>query len=208
MIRTVAKTGVIALALISTNVTSFVSAAGSNYEIPGENTVITFDINELRVESPLFIKEPTEGHIKYVETEIVKLREEEEKAKIENERKDARAEKIRAYLASRGAPLANYARVIVDAGEKHGVEPELIAAISIIESGGGKINFKPHNAWGWGRSSWANWETAIDEYAAGLARGYISKGLTTPAKMSRIYCPPNSSYWARNVQDQMNKMLN
>jgi len=207
MIRTVAKTGVIALALISTNVTSIVSAASPDYEIQEENKVITFDINELRTDNPLFVKEPTEGHVKYVETEIIKLREEKEKARIEEERKNERAEKIRAHLASRNAPLADYARVIVDAGEKHGVEPELIAAISIIESGGGKINFKPHNAWGWGRQSWPNWETAIDEYAAGLARGYISKGLTTPAKISRIYCPPNSSYWARNVQDQMNKMM-
>ncbi len=207
MIRTVAKISVIALALISINATTFVYA--NTEELADKNVLtneITFDIAEARVETPLEIKKPTEGHLKFVEKEIEVIKKEEEEKRIREARISERAEKIRTYLASRGAPLANYARNIVEAGEKYGVEPELIAAISIIESGGGKICFKPHNAWGWGRASWPNWETAIDEYAQGLANGYVSKGLDTPSEIAPIYCPPNRAYWARNVQDQMNKM--
>lgn len=130
----------------------------------------------------------------------------ERENQIEKERIAERAQKIRAYLASQGAPLAEYAEEIVIAGEKHGVEPELIAAISIIESGGGKVTFRAYNAWGWGRQSYSSWEEAIDKYTEGLARGYISKGADTPAEIAPIYCPPNRYAWTKNVSNVLNKL--
>lgn len=156
-------------------------------------------IVEARIEQKAPISLPDFSNIERIEEKIIE-------EKLEVERIEARASKIREELAKRGAPLADYAKEIVIAGEKYGVEPELIAAISIIESGGGKITFLPHNAWGWGRRSWSNWETAIDEYTQGLANGYVSKGLDKPSEIAPIYCPPNSAYWSRNVGNVMNLM--
>ena len=142
---------------------------------------------------------------KILEEAVVKAARERE-IQIEKERIAERAKRIKEYLASRGAPLAEYAEEIVIAGEKHGVEPELIAAISIIESGGGKTNFRAYNAWGWGRQSYRSWEEAIDKYAEGLARGYIAKGADTPSEIAPIYCPPNRYAWARNVSNVLNAL--
>jgi len=206
MIRTTIKSGIIALALISTNATSFVFAETLNNQFNSSDKVKDIILEEMHFEQNIEPKKPTEVHIQSIEVEIVKIKAEEEALKIENERLDKKAEKITRYLESRNAPLAKYTREIVRAGEKYGVEPELIVAISIIESGGGKICFRSHNAWGWGKTSWPNWETAIDQYTEGLSRGYISKGLDTPSKIAPRYCPPNRYNWARNVQDVVNKI--
>lgn len=185
-------------ALIGTH--SLVFAAENNEEIV---TIENFDILAVRSGKPDPIIALDERELIFLDQKIETEAEEEaarlRELELEKERIAERASKIREYLASRNAPLADYAEHIVKAGEEHGVEPELIAAISVIESGGGKITFLPYNAWGWGRQSWPNWETAINEYAAGLAKGYISKGIDTPAEIAPIYCPPNQSSWRNKV---------
>jgi len=139
---------------------------------------------------------------------LVKLEEvlkREADRKLEMEEKTA---KIRTYLEGRNAPLASQAEVIVEAGYLYGIEPEMIAAISVIESGGGKILFRSHNAWGWGSYNWSSWEEAIHSYAQGLYMGYISRGIDTPAEIAPIYCPPNHVYWTANVTNVMNQIKN
>ena len=208
MIRNTLKTLFVATSIymvISTN--SMVSAAEFSDEIIH---IEGFDVADARAakSNPMFSLD--ERELISIEKKIM----EEEEAKLarerviqqEKERVAERANKIREYLAGRGAPLADYASEIVIAGEKHGVEPELIAAISVIESGGGKVTFLPHNAWGWGRRSWPNWETAIDEYAQGLAEGYIAKGADTPAEMAPYYCPPNQYNWKNKVGSVLSEL--
>ena len=89
-----------------------------------------------------------------------------------NEEIDLWASRIDSYLASYGAPLAGYGSAFARAAAQYGVDPRIAPAIAVIESGGGKVCFKPHNAWGWGSYGWSDWNTAIDGYVSGFARLY------------------------------------
>ena len=70
-------------------------------------------------------------------------------------------------------------------------------------SGKGAVCFRPHNAWGWGRSGWSSWPEAIDSHVSGLARGY-GNDLTLDAAMK--YCPPTYQDWYNKVRSEMNKI--
>lgn len=118
-----------------------------------------------------------------------------------------KVENIRKYLAGRHAPLADYAEEFVKAADHYNIDYRIIAAISVIESGGGKHNFRPHNAWGWGKMTFENWTEGIWTVSAGISR-YYSRGLTTPQLIAPYYCPPNAVKWAQNVTFVMNQIGN
>jgi hypothetical protein len=118
-----------------------------------------------------------------------------------------KVENIRKYLAGRNAPLAAYAEEFVKAADHYDIDYRIVAAISVIESGGGKNNFRPHNAWGWGKMSFENWTEGIWTVSGGISR-YYSRGLTTPQLMAPYYCPPNAAKWSQNVTFVMNQIGN
>lgn len=99
---------------------------------------------------------------------------EEQLPAVSNADTDSWAARIDAYLSSYGAPLAGYGSVFAQAAAEYGVDPRLSPAIAVIESGGGKVCFKPHNAWGWGSASWSDWESAIRGHISGFSRLYGS----------------------------------
>ena len=111
------------------------------------------------------------------------------------------APRIDAYLA--GSPLAGQGRTFADAAWKYGVDPRYSPAISNVESSKGAACFKPHNAWGWGGSSWGSWEEAINAHVEGLARGY---GYTVSPAAAQKYCPPTWQDWYGKVVAEMNKI--
>ena len=111
------------------------------------------------------------------------------------------APRIDAYLA--GSPLAGQGTTFATAAWKYGVDPRWSPAISNTESSKGRHCFKPHNAWGWGSSSWDSWEEAIDAHVAGLARGY---GYTISVANAKKYCPPNWFNWYNNTLSEMNRI--
>lgn len=111
------------------------------------------------------------------------------------------AARINAYLA--GSPLAGYGEVFAKAAATYGVDPRFSPAISCVESGKGAICFLPHNAWGWGRSSWGDWESAINDHVAGLASGY---GGTLTLEGAMRYCPPTYQEWYSSVLAEMNSI--
>jgi len=114
-------------------------------------------------------------------------------------------ENVRNYLSNRNSPLAEYADVLVTVAEEYGIDYRLVAAISIIESGGGKHCFRPYNAWGWGSKSFDSWENGIYTISKGLSK-YYANGATTPALIAPSYCPPHATKWAYNVQHVMNQI--
>jgi len=114
-------------------------------------------------------------------------------------------EQVRIYLSKRNSPLAEYADVLVTSAYKYGIDYRLVAAISVIESGGGKNCFKPYNAWGWGGMTFESWNNGIDTVSKGLGK-YYARGATTPALIAPAYCPPNAVKWASNVQYVMNQI--
>jgi hypothetical protein len=114
------------------------------------------------------------------------------------------AERIRSFLAGRGAPLAEQAELFVAAGVEHDVDPRLVVGIAIAESNGGKrLPPGSHNAWGWGGSGshglahWSSWEAAIDDYTERLGRLYDTEHVGE--SFARTYCPPNWRWWLDTV---------
>ena len=108
------------------------------------------------------------------------------------------APRIDAYLA--GSPLAGQGSTFAEAAWEYGCDPRLSPAISMVESSQGRHCFLPHNAWGWGSSSWGSWEEAIWAHVAGLAAGY--GGQLTYAGAQK-YCPPNADVWYASVLANM-----
>ena len=108
------------------------------------------------------------------------------------------APRIDAYLA--GSPLAGQGSTFAEAAWEYGCDPRLSPAISMVESSQGRHCFLPHNAWGWGSSSWGSWEEAIWAHVAGLAAGY--GGQLTYAGAQK-YCPPNADAWYASVLANM-----
>jgi len=97
--------------------------------------------------------------------------------------------RVRAFLDRYGSPMGPYAREVVAAGVRYGVDPRLIVAIAGTESTFGKFH-RGHNAWGWdapnGLTRWPDWPTAIAEYARLFTSGYRSGD---PAVIGPRYCP-------------------
>lgn len=110
-------------------------------------------------------------------------------------------ERINDYLA--GSNLAGYGEAFATAAWEYGVDPRWSPAISNTESSKGANCFKWHNAWGWGESSWASWEQAIDAHVAGLARGY---GYTISLSNAAKYCPPTYESWYANTLSEMRRI--
>lgn len=111
------------------------------------------------------------------------------------------ATRIDAYLA--GSPLAGQGTTFAEAAWAYGVDPRFSPAISAVESSKGLYCFRPHNAWGWGSSSWNTWEDAIWDHVAGLASGY--GGHLTYAAAQK-YCPPNAAHWYSSVLANMERI--
>ena len=109
--------------------------------------------------------------------------------------------RIDAYLA--GSPLAGQGTTFAEAAWEYGVDPRFSPAISMVESSQGRNCFLPHNAWGWGSSSWDSWEEAIWDHVAGLASGYGGQLTYAAAKK---YCPPNADHWYASVLANMERI--
>lgn len=107
-------------------------------------------------------------------------------------------ERIDAYLSR--TYMAGYGPVFAEAAWENCVDPRWSPAISNTESGNGFNCFLPHNAWGWGQSSWSSWSEAINAHVAGLAKGY---GYSISMTYAGIYCPPNTAHWFNNTLNEM-----
>lgn len=109
--------------------------------------------------------------------------------------------RINAYLGS--SPLGGHGETFARAAWRHGIDPRFSPAISMVESTQGRHCFRPHNAWGWGNSSWSSWDEAINAHVAGLARGY---GYTLTLRAAKKYCPPTWEDWYNKVSNQINRI--
>ena len=108
--------------------------------------------------------------------------------------------RIDAYL--KGTPLSGYGYAFAEAAWDYGVDPRYSPAISYVESSCGAYCFRSHNAWGWGSSSWSDWDTAIRAHVRGLAAGY---GYTLTYAGAQKYCPPGDA-WYSAVATQMSRI--
>lgn len=114
-----------------------------------------------------------------------------------------RADRIRKFYKRWNSPMADHAEFIVETADHFGIDWRLIPAISIVESSGGVHCFKPYNAFGWGRMSFANFEESIYTVTKGLATKY---GSDNPLVIAYAYCPPNAVAWGAKVSNLMNQI--
>lgn len=101
----------------------------------------------------------------------------------------AQASSIDAYLRDKGSPLAGQGEHFVRAGERYGIDPRFLVAISGQESSFGENNYRRNNAWGWGGMNFDSYREGIDTVARGLKRYYVDEGLTSVAEIQKKYCP-------------------
>ncbi|MFZ7944686.1 glucosaminidase domain-containing protein [Neobacillus sp. 19] len=118
--------------------------------------------------------------------------------------------------------LKNKGNIFVEAGKKYQINPALLAAISIHETGNGSsnaANYK-HNVAGMmgknGLKTYASVEESIFDMARNLRKNYLNEGKTTIAQIGAKYAPigadndPNqlNNHWVTGVQhyfDQLTK---
>ena len=106
--------------------------------------------------------------------------------------------RIDAYLE--GSALEGYGYAFAEAAWDNGVDPRWSPAISNTESGKGAVCFVYCNAWGWGKTGWSDWDTAIRAHVAGLAAGY---GYSITTSAAAAYCPPTYQSWYNKTFTQM-----
>lgn len=112
--------------------------------------------------------------------------------------------------------LQQYESAFRRAGEKYGVDPDLLMAIAIHETGNGtssafrnKKNAMGVSPNGGGPRSFETVEAGIEYMAGQLARNYLGKGLTTIAAIGKKYAPPGASndpkglnsHWVKGVSE-------
>lgn len=114
--------------------------------------------------------------------------------------------RIERYLGARGAPLAAHAETFVRTAERYNLPYNLMPAISVVESNGGKYNYRPYNYAGMGGQgnaiTFSSYEEAIDKHAQILRYGYFDAGADTPAEIAPYYCPPCTT-WHTKVESVM-----
>lgn len=102
--------------------------------------------------------------------------------------------------------LDPYKQAFIDAGKKHGVDPKLLMAISMHETGAGtsaaflrKNNAMGISPNGGGPRAFSSVEESIDYAARLLKKHYLDKGLTTIAAIGGKYAPVGANNDPRNL---------
>ena len=119
---------------------------------------------------------------------------------------DRRVLAIQRFYSKYNSPLKPYAKHMVNVADKYGIDYRLIPAISIVESSGGKYNFRPYNAWGlMTKRQFKNYLESIEFVGRLLGKSYRS-GCKTVECISGWYCPPTHESWAKKVDYLMYKV--
>ncbi|MBT9450000.1 glucosaminidase domain-containing protein [Akkermansia glycaniphila] len=119
---------------------------------------------------------------------------------------------------SRG--LEDYKQTFIDAGQKYGVDPDLLMAIAMHETGNGTSSAfrNKRNAMGVsdsrGPRTFGSVEESIDYMARQLRKNYLDKGLTDIASIGAKYAPVGAGndpkglngYWADGVGRYYNQL--
>lgn len=125
---------------------------------------------------------------------------------------DARPEIIKEYLVKYNSPLIPFAKNLVSAADKYGIDYRLTTAIAQKESNLCKIIPRNcFNCWGWGIHSegtlcFSSYPEGIEEVTRGLFEEYFSKGYNTVEKIMSKYTPLSNGSWALGVNQFLSEM--
>ncbi|WP_445670071.1 glucosaminidase domain-containing protein [Paenibacillus sp. FSL R10-2771] len=113
-----------------------------------------------------------------------------------------------------GGSLKNTGDIFASVGAKYGIDPALLAAIAVHETGNGTSNAvkNKNNVGGMmgknGLMTFSSVQEGIEKMASNLKRNYIDKGLTTIEQIQKKYAPNGAandptnlnSYWTSGVK--------
>ncbi len=128
---------------------------------------------------------------------------------------DARVEIVRAFLErykSTLTPYDHYAKALVDASDRYGLDYRLLPAIMMQESNLCKSSDPAlHNCLGFGihergTLGFDTYEEGFDRAARELKANYIDRGLTTPEQIMKKYTPSSNGSWANSVNQWIAEM--
>ena len=128
---------------------------------------------------------------------------------IESKKVDREA-RLKKYLEKRKSPMVANAKTLEECTDKNNLDYRLLVVIGCLESSCGiHMPQESYNAWGWGVYEtnvrrFANFDEGIKRVGEGLYENYTTKGLDTPAKISRKYNPPTHESWAGKISYFMN----
>lgn len=101
-----------------------------------------------------------------------------------------RADKINAYFQSKSTPLAGHGMQFVLVAEKYGLPYNLLPAIAMRESTGGKFSYN-NNPFGWGSAKikFSNFDDAIETVGKNLggANSKTSSYYSTPSLRKKLW---------------------
>ena len=126
------------------------------------------------------------------------------------------AAQIDDFLALHGSPMVGTGATFVAEGQKNGVDPAFLVAISGAESSFGQFLYSEggdqctYNAFNWffgatwPQSDFSSWNEAIARVAQGLAGSlYFGSGLYSVQAIAPRYCPDGTANWVANVTSFM-----
>lgn len=190
-------------AVIFTILSGYIFAASSDLPEP------TSGINIVRAQGPFIMIDTTGATIdeQYLNQYNTGL-----KSNIISITKNSpEVKKIEAYLNKRNAPLASEAEAFVEIAKEYNLPYNLMPAISVVESNGGKHTYRQYNYAGMGGQgnamTFSSWRAAIETHAKILKYGYFDKGANTPEKIEKYYCY-NCPTWGEKVSFVMNQIDN
>lgn len=128
---------------------------------------------------------------------------------------DARALTLEQFFAKYQSPLSQVADLFVGVADKYKIPWQLLPAISMQESLGGKnVPEDSYNPFGWGIHSrgtlrFANWQDGIERVAREFKEKYINNGLVTIDQIMSKYNPISynrDGSWGNGVQFFLNEI--
>ena len=128
---------------------------------------------------------------------------------------DARGVTLEQFFAKYHSPLASYGDVFIVMAEKYDLPWQLLPAISMQESIGGKnMPEDCYNPFGWGIHArgtlcFDTWEKGIETVAKGLKDKYVDQGLVTLEQIMSKYNPTSynrDGSWGKGVQFFLNEI--
>ncbi len=131
---------------------------------------------------------------------------------VEINKLDARSLIIKNFFIDYKSPLADLADTFVAIADRYKLDYRLMPAISMQESGGGKIMpSNSYNPFGYGIYGktvlrFANFGEAIERVGRGLKTDYYDLGLKTPGQIMPKYTPPSKGSWADGVSIFMTEL--
>lgn len=118
----------------------------------------------------------------------------------------AEVKKVEDLYKKYKAPMASNAEYLVRTSQKHGVDYKLIVAISIVESGGGRVCFRTYNPFGWGKKDFSSFDEAILTVVKGISTGYYKRGLNTVEEIGPVYNAGNVEGWINKINNVISEI--